>query len=408
MNLVFSKGHDGYGLQQLLALPFADMTKRLAAFHTWGPRKIVNPRAGFRRSDTSLDATVPPPPADDSRETAGELLEAAAMQRLIDHDLDSLDSHPDAGRIAEILGAFPGILTRPGISGMFRYGLGDLGRRTSVLLWKSIPMGWDTTSYEPLIRSGRYGSTSAAYMALQVGQVSEQQQLDLHHQWTGRALASLVHQDQPYLIPLFVACQLLSAGAPLSTRFPAMIAEAPFVTAGGALALQCALATVTEQAMRSCWAVKFKHGRERPERLWREGVQGNLHPDFLKIGGWLVEQTGDYLPMTYAEGSPLHPDYPSGHATIAGACAGILLAWFADGPLPALEITSVHDEIRQMMWALAVGRSWAGIHSRSSLLTGLQLGMSHSISFLRNLKARTPEPLGAASFAAFDGTVLTV
>lgn len=408
MNLVFSKGYDGYGLQQLLALPFADMTKRLAAFHIWGPRKIVNPRAGFRRTDTSLDATVPAPPADDSRETAGELLEVAAMQWLIDQDIDSLDSHPDARRIAEILGAFPGILTRPGVGGMFRYGPGDLGRRTSALLWQSIPTGWNRVSFEPLIRSGRYGATPAAYEALQLGQVSERQQFEQQRRWSGRALASLVHQDQPYLIPLFVACQLLGSGARLSSRFPAMIAEAPFVTGGGVLALQCALATVTEQAMRSCWAVKFQRGRERPERLWREGVQGNLHRDFLEIGGWLVQQTGNYLPMTYAEGSPLHPDYPSGHATIAGACAGILLAWFADGPLPALEITSVHDEIRQMMWALAVGRSWAGIHSRSSLLTGLQLGMAHSVSFLRNLKARTPEPLGAASFAAFDGTVLTV
>lgn len=34
------------------------------------------------------------------------------------------------------------------------------------------------------------------------------------------------------------------------------------------------------------------------------------------------------FPMPYVEGSPMHPSYGSGHATVAGACVTILKAFF--------------------------------------------------------------------------------
>ena len=33
------------------------------------------------------------------------------------------------------------------------------------------------------------------------------------------------------------------------------------------------------------------------------------------------------LGLTYPEGSPLHPSYPSGHATLAGACITVIKAF---------------------------------------------------------------------------------
>jgi len=37
------------------------------------------------------------------------------------------------------------------------------------------------------------------------------------------------------------------------------------------------------------------------------------------------------LPMAFPEGSPTHPSYGAGHATVAGACVTILKAWFDHG-----------------------------------------------------------------------------
>lgn len=36
------------------------------------------------------------------------------------------------------------------------------------------------------------------------------------------------------------------------------------------------------------------------------------------------------LPMAFPEGSPMHPAYGAGHATVAGACTTILKAWFKE------------------------------------------------------------------------------
>ena len=41
------------------------------------------------------------------------------------------------------------------------------------------------------------------------------------------------------------------------------------------------------------------------------------------------EKFGTFLlPQAFPEGSPLHPAYGSGHATVAGACVTVLKAWF--------------------------------------------------------------------------------
>jgi hypothetical protein len=404
-SLTFSKGFKGPNLSAILNGPVFAINQRIAQPLLIGARKIVNPRAGVNAGDDR----VPAPAPDESRESAGELLDVAAMVLLRETPLDEIDSNPTAARIAETLSQFPGLLTVPGAAGLWRYGPLDNGARLSRLVDASIPLGWRDTLYWPEQRNGNYGATADAYNALQAGNVIERQSSGpIVAPHTGRGIASLVHQDQPFLIPLFVACQLLGANAPLSSRFPAMANEVPFITGGGALALQCALATATESAMRLCWRAKYATMRERPERLWREGVAGNLHPDFLNLGGWIVEEVGDYLPMIYAEGSPIHPDYPSGHACIAGVCGGILMAWFSDAPVPALGIQSVHAEIRQMMWAMAIGRNWAGIHTRSSLLEGLRLGIRQARVHLATMKAQNPEPLRSTSFVDFDGLTVSV
>lgn len=406
--LMFSKGFDGAEVRRILALPADQQHVQFQQLPLKGARKLVNPRAG--RFASTLATRVGLPPADDSRQTAGELLEAAAMALLRDVPLVKLETHSVAQLAADVLAPFPGMLTRPGAGGLFRYGAPDDGARLSPLLAHPIPMGWATTKFDTRHRIGSYGTFAEAYDNLQAGNLIETQRIEVFPRsvTTGQGVASIAHQDQPYLIPLMVACQLLGGGAKLSGRFPALQSEAQFVTGGGPLAIQCAIAAAVEPAMRDCWALKWQHLRERPERLWREGVAGRLHPDFLAIGQPLIDLVGQYLPMAYAEGSPIHPDWPSGHAVIAGVGAGILLASFQDGAVPALGITSVHDEIRQMAWLMAVGRSWAGIHTRSSLLAGLQLGMLHAKRQLSTLRSQCPEPMEVVTFTGFDGKPVIV
>src|SRR5207237_7550311 len=90
-----------------------------------------------------------------------------------------------------------------------------------------------------------------------------------------------------------------------------------------------------------------------------------------KYGGYL-------LPIAFPEGSPLHPAYGSGHATVAGACVTILKAWFdesylipdpvqptPDGlalvPYTAAPLT-LRGELNKMASNVAIGRNIAGIH----------------------------------------------
>src|SRR5437660_6510937 len=61
-------------------------------------------------------------------------------------------------------------------------------------------------------------------------------------------------------------------------------------------------------------------------------AQYPLHADVLNsqaVAAVFVKNRGSYLlPITFPEGSPTHPSYGSGHATVAGACVTVLKAFF--------------------------------------------------------------------------------
>ena len=50
-----------------------------------------------------------------------------------------------------------------------------------------------------------------------------------------------------------------------------------------------------------------------------------------------------FLGQAFPEGSPLHPSYGAGHATVAGACVTILKAWFQEGPMPGPIVEANND-----------------------------------------------------------------
>ena len=122
--------------------------------------------------------------------------------------------------------------------------------------------------------------------------------------------------------------------------------------------------------------------------------------------------------------SPTHPSYPAGHATVAGACATVLKAFFnetfvipnpvvtsADGLLllpyegPGLTVGSELDKLTSNF---AIGRNAAGVHWRSDSIKGLKLGEAVAIGILTEMRSTYNEKFGGFSLTKFDGMAITI
>src|SRR6266568_1267932 len=100
------------------------------------------------------------------------------------------------------------------------------------------------------------------------------------------------------------------------------------------------LAEVSGYALRAQWFQKYwVHRALRPEAYGglvhytkTAAASYPLHSDVLNsqaLAGIFEKNNGTYfLPIAFPEGSPTHPSYGSGHATVAGACVTVLKAFF--------------------------------------------------------------------------------
>jgi hypothetical protein len=407
----FSKGHDPAALNAALAIK--DRNQRQEAVNKLtlkGGRKLVSPQAGVM---VTGDPPVTGSPENKSQRTAAELAELGLRYLLRDVRLDELATHPDAIRGAQMLADFgiPRMVYGEGPDGLFRMNGERVGAdRVGRLSQAWIPTGWgEPFTFKSYRRLGAYGVTEAEWKALQDGNIPRRQEMSASTVpiSTGRDIASLAHQDPPISIGDCVTRILLAHNAPFSSRAPLTTNEQAFVSPGGVWELQCANGIAALPAGQVGWRLKFRDNRRaRPEELWPMAVRGELNESFLRLAGWIVDRVGQYLPMAYAEGCPLHSDDPSGHAISAGVWITICKAWFADGPVPSLSIQRLHEEIDLMGWHQTDGRAWAGIHTRRSLTAGLRIGEQHALAYLRQQNATSPQPLGATSFIGVDGKLI--
>ena len=152
-----------------------------------------------------------------------------------------------------------------------------------------------------------------------------------------------------------------------------------------------------------------------------------VHADLMNATA--LEETcrryGNYLlPQSYTEACPLHPAYPAGHAVVAGACATVLKAFFAENVVvpdcvvptsdgrslesyrgPAL---TVKGEIEKLAFNIAMGRNFAGIHYRSDAAAGIRLGEEVAITVLEDLVNTFTEDFAGFRFTRFDGAAVHI
>lgn len=205
---------------------------------------------------------------------------------------------------------------------------------------------------------------------------------------TPRDIATYVHYDALYQAYL-VACLMMlgDPGFPKDRGLPetASRTRAAFASFGGPHILSL-VTEVATRALKAVWRQKWLHHRRaRPEVVAalmtlnandpskigsatlgqaltalqskipasllalvnshnqaQNGLPGRLvtpRPEPLPAGFPAIGATANYLlPMAFPEGSPTHPAYGAGHATVAGACVTVLKAFFemfeADGTTP--------------------------------------------------------------------------
>ena len=257
-----------------------------------------------------------------------------------------------------------------------------------------------------------------------------------------RDLAEYVHRDALYeaylnacLILLFdgVLAAPVDSGNPYVGRHAGK--EAAFGTFGGPhiLTLVCEAAT---RALKAVWWQKwYVHRRVRPE-----AYAGLVHQTLnglalLPAGNQAVNSTAvlrtntkfgtALLPMAFPEGSPTHPSYGAGHATVAGACVTILKAWFLDShPFPQVFVPNaagtgldavaspptltVGGELNKIAANIAIGRNMAGVHWRSDYTQSVRLGEKVALHLLHDQSRDYAEREWSWTLTSFDGDRLQI
>lgn len=276
---------------------------------------------------------------------------------------------------------------------------------------------------------------------------------------TIRDLCTWVHFDALYEAYLNACLILLANGAPFDPSLPfvgpdSVDKQQGFATFGAAHILSL----VTEVATRALKAVRYQkfniHRRLRPEAVGGlihanktakiagtspvfpevDGLGDQLGPILRRVidaneqnnarSGHPTTEPSFLLPMAYSEGSPMHPSYGSGHATVAGACVTILKAFFdADYVLPktfsvdvvndtlvesdnALGLT-VGGELNKLADNVAIARNMAGVHYFTDAYESLLLGEKIAIGILEEQKLTFRENF-RFNLTKFDGTSIRI
>jgi hypothetical protein len=419
-----------------------------------GTERLVDPQAGIAFDLETLDQSQSAIPRFDTLTSPGlaaQMIEA--YWQALTRDVAFNDYATDAS-IAEAVSELNGLsaFTGPRIGGnvtpqsVFRgFTAGDLiGPYVSQFFLQPFTIGViPFVGYQTTL-PGDFGTDLASWLNIQNGAPSplspSNPDPQLRYLRTARDLAEYVHNDVLYQEYLVAALMLLNMKAPLNSGNPyppSLKSETGFITFGFPM-VEVLIAEVISRAIKNAWFQKwFVHRMARPEEtagLVHFTLTGQksypLDSSVLnsKAAAAVFARNGNYfIPLSYPEGCPLHPSYPSGHATASGAAVTIL-KWFFDetfvipnplvptsdglGLMPytgsdAGQIT-VGGELNKLASNVGFGRVDAGIHWRQDIQQAVLLGERVAISLLTDQGHLYNENYKGFTFTKFDGTKITV
>jgi hypothetical protein len=426
-----------------------------------GTVKLTNPQSGlaFDMQGPDSHALVQPPaPAFASREQAAEISENYWMALLRDVPYSQYSGNPIANAAAADLTLYGSDFKGPKSGGavttttLFR-GLtpGDLvGPQLSQFFYQDCNFGANKIEQKitTTVAGVNYITDFDTWLAVQRGIAQGPDAFDPVPRYlrNGRDIGQWVHIDVLFQAYFQAFLILAGAGAPFDDGNPYNNnpSQMGFGTFGGPhiATLLCEVAT---RALKAVWYQKwFVHRRLRPEvmaeRVHRTLFAGAGYPvhaeilnsfnDSNRLQGFMPAGNA-LLPMAFPEGSPTHPAYGAGHATVAGACVTILKAWFkettrlVDIGLDPLQPTddglslvpytgsdagdlTVGGELNKIAANVALGRNTAGVHWRSDATESMKLGEAIAIGILRDQRACYNEVFNGFSLTKFDGTTIVV
>jgi len=417
-----------------------------------GPTKLANPQAAFAYSLAGADShalAMPAPPAYASAEAAAEIVEVYAHALLRDVPFDAYASSPEVPPVLAALhqlSAFEGPTDNGAITPatLFRGTTpGDLdGPYLSQFLLLDIPQGAALVPqryHVPGVNDDHMTSEADWLHILRGGSPTTSLTIDPEPRYlaTGRDLGEYVHRDFPSQSFLNAALILLGLGAPPNPANPYLdkTNREGFTTFGVGEIIP-RVAEVAQLALKAAWFQKWLvHRRVRPEVFGgriHQHLAGTLdspiHPEALAsplLDEVFSRHGTRLLPMAYPEGSPTHPAYPAGHATVSGACVTVLKAffdgsWILPSPVevdpdsaatalrPLAANLSVEGELNKLANNIAIGRNIAGVHWRSDGHQGLLLGEQVALAALRDWNRLRTEPHQPIRFRGFRGDPITL
>lgn len=409
-------------------------------------RRLANPQAALAFNLVGIDphgTRMRPAPAFASAETAAEMGEVYWHAILRDTPFSDFGSSALAGDAIDDLNAFSetvgptqaGLVT---VDTLFRGPTpGDLeGPYVSQFLLRDI-------NYGPALIEQRYNTPdstnfmtgAAEWIAIQRGSApgaSINFDAQRRYIYNARALGEYVHGDALFQAYLFAAAIALGFGSAAldMTPYSGNPNQGGFTTLGGPDVLD-SVSHVANLSLRAAWFQKWAaHRRLRPEmyagrvHFSRTGDRDyGLPAEILNSAavGILESENGTaLLPMAFAEGSPTHPAYPAGHATVAGSCCTVLKAFFDESFIVPDPVVASSDglsllpygggdltlggEINKLASNISLGRDLAGVHYRSDGVDGILVGEQIGLSYLADISRGYNEDFGGFSLTRFDGT----
>lgn len=444
----FSKGlpHNNLGevdrvaYDRLLAALSSGRPSDYEAIPMGGSVKLANPQAALAyqlEGGDSHSYACPQFATLSSEQLAGEMVEMYWHALALDVPFSQYGLEPQTAAAINDLKRFKAY-SNVNAGTLFRVGLpGDaVGPLVSQFLWQDIPCGPYTLQqrYKTPVAGDVHMTNYDQWLAIQRGApASTTTSFDSTARYLRSAhdVAEWVHKDFTFQAFQHAALILMGMNAQRDNHpYANSTSQAGFITFGGPHILDL-VSRAAYAALKASWHQKWHvHRSLRPEVLAgrvhnhiRGAAEYPLHSALLNSMG--AQQTfsryGTHLlPQVYPEGSPTHPSYPSGHATIAGACATVLKAFFNEGfvmsntqvasddgltllPYNSSSLT-VGGELNKLAGNIAIGRDYAGVHYRQDAIQGLLLGEKVALNLLSESKLLLNEgSLTRFTLTKFDG-----